>query len=179
MDRRQHVVLHEPFAQDDRVFEVVALPRHERHEQVLAQREFAVIGRGAIGEDVTLLHFVAFAHARLLVDTGVLVRSLELQQLVDLLAERLVVDRDEATVEVGHHAIVLGEDHVGGIARGAAFDTGADIGRLGHDKWHRLALHVRAHQRSVGVVVFEERDQRRRHRDDLLGRHVHQLHVGW
>ena len=38
---------------------------------------------------------------------------------------------------------------------------------------HRLALHVRAHERAVGVVVLEERDERGGHRHDLLRRHVH------
>jgi hypothetical protein len=37
---------------------------------------------------------------------------------------------------------------------------------------HRLALHVRTHQRAVGVVVLEERDQRGRDTDDLLRRDV-------
>ena len=38
-----------------------------------------------------------------------------------------------------------------------------------------LALHVRAHEGAVGVVVLEERDQGSRHGDDLLGAHVHVL----
>jgi hypothetical protein len=42
---------------------------------------------------------------------------------------------------------------------------------------HGLALHVRAHQRAVGVVVLEERNQRRRHRDRLLRRDVHVVDV--
>ena len=42
VDRREHVVAYEALAQDDRVLEVVALPRHERDEQVLAQRELAL-----------------------------------------------------------------------------------------------------------------------------------------
>ena len=41
-----------------------------------------------------------------------------------------------------------------------------------------LAHHVRTHQRSVRVVVLQERDQRRGHGDDLLRRHVHELHLG-
>ena len=49
------------------------------------------------------------------------------------------------------------------------------IGASGRSKRHCLALHVRAHQGAVGVVVLQERDQRRRDRDDLLGRHVHVL----
>ena len=55
------------------------------------------------------------------------------------------------------------------------FHPGADQRRLGLQKRHRLTLHVRAHQRPVGVVVLEERNQRRGHRNQLLGRDVHQL----
>ena len=51
VDRREHVVLHQALGQDDRVLEVVALPRHERDEQVLAEGELAVIGRRAVGDD--------------------------------------------------------------------------------------------------------------------------------
>ncbi len=40
-------------------------------------------------------------------------------------------------------------------------------------KRHGLALHVRAHQRAVGVVVLQERNQAGGHGDQLLGRDVH------
>ena len=59
VDRREHVVLHEALREDDRVLEVVALPRHERHEQVLAERELALVGGRAVGEHVALGHLVA------------------------------------------------------------------------------------------------------------------------
>ena len=55
VDRREHVVLHEPLGEDDRVLEVVALPRHERHEEVLAERELALVGGRTVGEHVALL----------------------------------------------------------------------------------------------------------------------------
>ena len=42
VDRREHVVLHEALGDDDRVLVVVALPRHERDEEVLAERELAL-----------------------------------------------------------------------------------------------------------------------------------------
>ena len=41
VDRREHVVAHEPLGEDDGVLEVVALPRHEGDEQVLAERQLA------------------------------------------------------------------------------------------------------------------------------------------
>ncbi len=39
-------------------------------------------------------------------------------------------------------------------------------------------MHVRTHERTVGVIVFEERNQASGHGDELLGRHVHVLHLG-
>src|SRR6476619_1959558 len=48
------------------------------------------------------------------------------------------------------------------------FDPGADERRGGTEERDGLALHVGAHQRAVRVVVLEERDERRRHRNDLL-----------
>ena len=54
-----------------------------------------------------------------------------------------------------------------------AFEPRADERRARIEQRNRLALHVRAHQRAVGVVVLEERNERRGDRDELLGRHVH------
>ena len=50
VDRREHVVPHEALREDDGVLEVVALPRHERDEQVLAERQLALVGRRAVGQ---------------------------------------------------------------------------------------------------------------------------------
>ena len=66
-------------------------------------------------------------------------------------------------------------DDLAGVARGAGLHAGADDRALGLEERHRLALHVRAHEGAVGVVVLEERDQRRGHGDDLLGADVHVL----
>ena len=55
VDGREHVVFHDPLGEQDRVLEVVAVPRHERDQHVAAEREFAEIGRGTVGDDVGLL----------------------------------------------------------------------------------------------------------------------------
>ena len=89
-----------------------------------------------------------------------------------------VVDRDAVPAHLGDGARGLGEDHVARVARRAALDAGAHVGRLGDDERHGLLLHVRAHERAVGVVVLDERDERRRDRDDLLRANVHQLDLG-
>ena len=87
---------------------------------------------------------------------------------VGALAGLLVVDDDRRAVDLDDDAVLVGQDHVGGVAGGAALDAGADVGRLGTQQRHGLALHVGAHEGTVGVVVLEERDERRGDRDDLL-----------
>ena len=84
VDRGEHVVGHDAFRHQDGVFEVVAHPRHERDEHVLAQRQIAQVGRRTVGDDLALAHGVADLHQRPLVDAGVLVRTLELAQPVDI-----------------------------------------------------------------------------------------------
>ena len=54
-----------------------------------------------------------------------------------------------------------------------SLEAGADDGRVAAQKRHRLALHVRAHEGAVGVVVLEERDERRGHGHELLRADVH------
>src|SRR5262249_57075437 len=43
VDGGEHVVLHDPLGQQDRVLEVVTIPRHERDEHVAAKGELAEI----------------------------------------------------------------------------------------------------------------------------------------
>ena len=89
------VVLHHPLRHENRVFEVVAAPRHEGHEHVAAERELAQLRAGTVGHDLALVHLLPDTHDRLLADARVLVRALELRQVVDvgahLLAQRRIV----------------------------------------------------------------------------------------
>ena len=99
-------------------------------------------------------------------------------KLVGVLAERLVLDRDRGAGDLDDLAVVERLDQFGGVAGRPVLDAGADVRRLGTQQRHRLLLHVGAHQGAVGVVVLEERDQRRADRNDLLGRHVHVVDLG-
>ena len=128
-----------------------------------------------------LLDAVADPHQRTLVDAGVLVRALELHQAVDVDARLGGIglfggaDDDTGGVDLVDDARAPGDDRGAGVAGDDRLHAGADERRLGTDQRHGLTLHVRAHQGAVGVVVLEERDQRRGDRDHLLGRHVHEV----
>ncbi len=161
------------------VFEVVAVPRHERDQHVAAERELTEIGRRTVSDDVALLDDVADLHQRTLVDAGRLVGALVLHQPVDIDARlgRIEIfggaDDDAGRVDLVDHARTACRDRSTRVTRNDALHAGADERRLGANQRHRLALHVRAHQRAVGVVILEERDQRRGNRNELLRRHVH------
>ena len=178
VDRGEHVVAHDALGDEDRVLEVVAVPRHERDEHVAAERQFAEVGRRPVGDDVAFRDLVVDLHDRALVDARVLVRALVFRQAIDIDA-RLggveVIRRahdDTRRVNLLDHAAALGGDGRAAVARHHAFEAGADQRGFRLDQRHGLALHVRAHQRAVGVIVLEERDERRGDGHDLLGRHV-------
>jgi len=69
-------------------------------------------------------------------------------------------------------AVAPGQNHCARVTRSHAFHSRANDGRLRAQQRHGLALHVRAHQRAIGVVVLEERNQRCGHRYQLLGADV-------
>ena len=124
------------------------------------------------------MHRVAHVHQRTLVDAGVLVGALELAQAVDVDARLGGVglfrraDDDTRCVDLVDDAGAARSDGGARVARHDLFHAGADERRFRLDQRHGLTLHVRAHQRAVGVVVLEERDERGGDRHELLRRHV-------
>ena len=175
VDRREHVVLHQALGEDDGVLEVVALPRHEGDEQVLAERQLTVIGGRTVGEKLALLTLSPSATRTFwLMQESWFERSNFFRRRVfwpSFLYSMTMWSPSSSTTVPSSSA----RKHVGGIAGAAPLDAGADVGRLGSQQRDGLALHVGAHERTVGVVVLEERDQGGGDRDDLLRRDVHHL----
>src|SRR5581483_2157756 len=112
----------------DRVFEVVAVPRHERDQHVLAEREFAEVGRRTVRQRVALRHHVTDVHQRTLVQVGVLVGTRVLGERVDVharivLADFLLIDahHDARGVDLLDHAAAARGYGDAGVARYRAF----------------------------------------------------------
>ena len=179
MDRGVAVVRHHLLGDHHRVFEVVAVPGHERDQHVLPQGQLAQVGGGPVGDHVAGAQAVALGHDGTLVDVGVLVAARVLDEIVDVHADFtgggfLVVDADDHPVgiDVIDHPTPLGRDHGTRVDRTGAFDAGTDQRFLRTQAGHRLTLHVGTHQRAVGVIVLEERNERGGHRHDLRRGHV-------
>ena len=187
MDRGEDVLLDDLLGDEDGVLEVVAVPGHERDEHVATEGDLAALGARTVGQDLALLHRVTLGDQDLLVDAGGRVGAHELPDRVDpeavfggvlelllALGDLAVLgDDDLAAGDAGHLAGLLGHDDGSGILGDAALETRGHQRRLGHQQRNALALHVGAHQRAVRVVVLQEGDQARGHRDELLRRHVH------
>ena len=64
MDRGEHIVLHDAFGDQDRILEIVAVPRHERAQHIAPERELAAFRGGAVGKDLVARHRLAHLHQR-------------------------------------------------------------------------------------------------------------------
>ena len=174
MDRSKDVVLDDALGNQDRILEVVTAPRHEGDQHVAAQGQLAGVDARAVGNDLAGVDHIAHLDQGTLVDAGVLIRTLELQQIVDIDAKLtggilVGTHHDARGVHLIDHPGPARHDAGAGIPGHGLFHAGAHQGRFGADQGNRLALHVRPHQRPVGVVVLQERDQGGGHGNQLLG----------
>ena len=84
VDRGIDVLLDEFFADNDGVFVVVAIEGHEAYQNVPTEGQFAQIGRGTVGDNLTLFHLVADLDNRLLVQAGPFIETLVFFHVVDI-----------------------------------------------------------------------------------------------
>src|SRR6202158_1835317 len=142
------ILFHHLLGDEDRVFEVVTAPRHEGDQHVTSHRQFAVIGARTVSNDLSLEDPLASFHSRLLVDTSVLVRALELRELVDVAAHLTRQLRgmvfafnahdDALGVDRIDDAVTAGKDHGARVASGDAFHSRTHDRRLRAEQGHRL-----------------------------------------
>ena len=161
---------HHTLGDQNRVFEVVSIPRHEGHEHVLTQGEFTQVGRCTVCNHVALGEFVATLDDGALVDVGVLVGTLVLDQVVDVHTDFaglgfLIVHahHNASGVNVVHHTTAGGGDDGARVNGGHTLNAGSDEGFFWAQNRHGLTLHVGPHQRAVGVIVLQKGHQGRRH----------------
>ena len=173
VDGGEEVFAHHALGHDDGVLVVVAFPRHVGHHEVLPECQLGVVGGRPVCQRVAGIDLLALAHERVVVDAHALVGALELLQLVAVHVAVFGLHLDAGGVHEGHDAGVLGNGQLAGVDGDAVLHARTHQRRMRAQQGHSLALHVRAHQGAVGVVVLEEGDERRGHRGHLARRDVH------
>ena len=61
VDRGEHVVFHDAFADQDRVLEVITIPRHERAKHVASESQFAALRARTVRDDLAFFHMSPLA----------------------------------------------------------------------------------------------------------------------
>ena len=187
--RRERVLADELLVHQNRVLEVVAAPGHERNQEVLAERELALVRRRTVGEAVADLDLLPLLDDRLLVEARARVAAAELLEVVAphavlrivlelrLAGRQLPVlrDHDELGRDVRDRARLKAGDDDLRVLRRDPLEARPDERTLRRHQRHALTHHVRAHERAVRVIVLEERNQARRDRNDLHRGDVHVL----
>jgi len=178
VDRRQNVFRHHTLADQDGILEVVTTERHERGQQVCTQCQLAIAHGRTIGQHVALGNLLAFLHQRTLIHARVLIRTTILHQRLHI--NHVLVRRTANGHFRGRctlHQAIKGRQQTGArVQRCTPLHAGAHDGGIGKDQRNSLALHVRTHQRTVGVVMLQEGNQGRTHRHQLVRRNVHVTH---
>ncbi len=184
MDGGETVFLDNTLGNEDGVFEVVAVPRHERHAHVLTERQFTEVGGRTVCQHVAAFNRLAQRHTWHLVDTGVLVRAGVFGQVIDVDTRFARVhlvfvnfDNDTGRIHVLNSTATFSYCSNTGVDGDSTFHTGTHQRLVSAQSRNSLTLHVRTHQCTVGVIVFQERDQGRTDGDHLLGGNVHVVNL--
>src|SRR5210317_1069571 len=178
VDRCEYVITRNAFGNQNRVFVVVTVPRHKRDDHVFTQGQFTHICGRTIGDHFAFGYGLAHLHQRTLVDTCVLVGTLEFTHTIDVNASIAqfqitgCTNNDTLCINLIDNTRTFRRNRSTGIARHNLFDTSPDQWCLGTQQRYRLTLHVGPHQSTVRVVVFQERDQRGRNRYQLFWANV-------
>ena len=131
-----------------------------------------MINRAAISDDLPFLHFFSFLYNRLLMETRILVCPHEILQRIVVIfraGSRYGFYPNMPRVNLLHCAIFPRHLRKPRIFGYPVFVSSANQRRLRAQKRHRLALHIRTHERAVRVIISEKRNERSRNRYKLLG----------
>ena len=139
----------------------------------MSKRQVAVVGRGTVRNHITPVNVLALVDDRALIDASGLVRPRIFTQVVNPFAAIGFADIHRVALGAQHITVGFRNHHLTGVISSLIFDTGADNWHIRAKQWHGLTLHVRTHQRTTGVIVFEERDQSGTDTNRLPRRHIH------
>ena len=180
MDGCETVFRYNPLRNQDRIFKVVTIPGHECDQHVLAKGKFTKIGRRAISQYVTFGHNITKFHQWTLIHTGVLIRALILDEVIDIhtgiTGRNLIfigMDNNTSCIYLVNNTTPFGNRCYTGIGSDYSLHPGTYQWFLSNQRRNSLTLHIRTHQGAVGIIVLKEWNQRRRHRNNLLGRDIH------
>ena len=173
MNGRIEVAFYEVFGQQHGVLVVVAFPRHVGNNDVVTQCQFAVVRSRAVSDRLFFHHLIALVDDRNLIDTRSLVGTDEFLEFIMVKFAILRAYIDVISRYILNDTGTFSQYHNTGVAGCLVFHTGTDERCLRTEQRYSLTLHVRTHQGTVSIVVFEEWNHRRCNGEHLTRANVH------
>ena len=172
------------FGNQNRVFIVITIPRHEGDGHVLTQGQFAQIGGCTVSNQIAALQNVAGFDGRTLIDIGRLVGTSEFNQVINInthfTGSRFIVmntNHNTVGIYILNHTAATGNDCSSRVNGNGTLNTSTNHRFFRTQARYGLTLHVGTHQCTVRIIVFQERNQGCCYGYHLTGCHVHILHT--
>ena len=175
MNGRINVFLYETLAQQDSILVVISFPCHKSDQRILSEGQLTLAGGRSVRDHLSGFHTVIFVYNRLLIVAVALIASREFRQMVHISGAIVTLDDDFIGRGTLYDTAVFCHHADAGVHRRLFFHTGSHHWRFRQHQRHGLTLHVGSHQRTVGIVILQERNHGCRHREHHLRRYVHQI----
>ena len=94
----------------------------------------------------------------------------------DFVFGAVVLDDNFVGIHIGYGTFSFGIDKYAGVGNYTFFETCTHDRGFRAQEWYRLAHHVGSHERTVRVVVLQERNKGSRDGGDLVRRHIYVVH---
>ncbi len=167
MNRSENISFNKVFTEQNSILVVIAFPRHISNDNIMTESKFTVISRRSISQYLTFDYSFTFSDNRSLVYTSSLIRTFEFQKFININALR-ALNTNFVSSNANNCTCIFGKNTYAGIDGNFVFHTSSNNRRLCAKKRYRLTLHVRTHQGTVSIIVFQERNQRSCNRNNLF-----------
>ena len=132
-----------------------------------------MISGRTVGNNFALEDLLTLINDGSLVVAVALVGTCKLAYFIFNVGSVIVLNLDDSGINICNGSVLFSDYADTGVYCGLNFHAGSYCGSIGGHERHCLSLHVRSHQRTVGVVVLKERNKCGSNREDHLRRNVH------
>ena len=173
-----YIFLYQALAQKYGILVVVTFPGHKADQRVLTKAKFAVGSGRTVCDHLSCLYMITGIYDRSLVVAVGLVGTYKLLQRIFHLLAVIRFDTDALAGYLFYRTGFLCKYAYTGVYGSLGFHTGSYHRRFRKQQRYCLTLHVGSHQRTVSIVVLQERDECRSYGEYHLRRHVHIIEHG-
>ena len=186
MNWSQYIFTNHTFVQYDSILIVVTFPRHVSNQQVFTQSQLTFFRRISFCQNLAFRYTLTNFTNRTKVNRHILIRTTPLRNTIFLQCRfeaykffvlcTIIQNTNNSSVHKFDYTITFSGNLRTRVANQLTFDACTYNRSFTLQQRNCLAHHVWPHQRTVSIIMFQERNQRCSDWSNLLGRNVHQLY---